>query len=630
MTSGTMEEIMATRSMHTNIIRDGVSFSFVSKSNTCGVILYDRFSGNMLQRIPFEQQERTGNLYVKKVTDVNAYDITYQFYEDDKIIPDPHAELFVGRYLYGAARQEKDLRAAFCGAFFDWGEDVCPKIPYQDSIVYCLHVRGFTKHPSSKVSNKGTFLGVIEKIPYLKEIGITTVEFQPIYEFFELPTMEERQQSLPYPVAEKDLDQLQPVRLNYWGYKKGYYYTPKGAYAAGEDSSVEFKRLVRSFHENNMEVILQMYFPAEMPGYEMLDILRYWVMEYHVDGFHLMGDGVQSVDLFVEDPILAGIKLWWYRFDKMPDEKCLAIYQDDYMYSMRKFLKGDENMVDSAMFHMRYNPERCGRIHYFSNYYGLTMHDMVAYGRKHNEDNGEENRDGNDYNCSWNCGVEGPSRKKAVVALRKKQIQNAIAMLLLGQSVPLIFMGDEFGNSQRGNNNPYCQDNGISWLNWKDLDRNKEIFDFWKTMVDFRKIHPILHMEREPRVMDYAACGYPDLSYHGENAWRPQREIYSRCFGMMYCGKYAKRNRNEEDDFLYIALNMYWENVEFGMPKLPENTRWKPVVWTQQDIVPMTAKEEEGMDYKFIVPPRSIIVFASETVTKPSKKMRKPKKKERD
>ena len=350
---------------------------------------------------------------------------------------------------------------------------------------------------------------------------------------------------------------------------------------------------------------------------EIGNILRFWVLTYHVDGFHLMGE--VPAQALAGDPALTDTKLWYYDFDaaklydpaQKPEYRNLAEYRDDYLYTMRRFLKGDDNMLSGVLYEMRHIPANMGRIHYLSNYYGFTLMDMVSYDHKHNEANGEGNRDGNDYNCSWNCGEEGTSRRKKVLALRQKQLQNAFCMLLLTQSTPLIFMGDEFGNSQQGNNNPYCQDNKITWLNWQDKEKNAGLLAFWKQMIAFRKAHPILHPEEELRILDTLSCGYPDLSYHGQNAWRPQTESYNRHVGMMYCGKYAKTKAGADDSFLYVAMNMHWEPQKLAFPKLPKGMEWKLVLATEEagNILTVQEREEQMADQTRTVAPRSIAVY---------------------
>lgn len=595
---------------------DSIRFSFVSKKENCGILIYDRTTGKKLQKIPFLPEERMGNVYCKYWQGIDADKISYQFYQEDSIVPDEHAKAYAGSSRYGKLREEKDLKAVFLCDSFDWEEDKRPMLPYEQSVAYCLHVRGFTKHPSSQVKHKGTYLGIVEKIPYLKESGITTIELQPAYEFLEIPSTQELKKEKPLYMAEEQVLLESQRKLNYWGYKKGYYYAPKAAYASGEDASAEFKQMVKELHKNDMEVVMQFYFPKEVNRGEIADILRFWVLEYHVDGFHLMGESL-PMDLLAKDETLVDTKLWYYHFDttdiyemdEMPVYRNLAEYREDYLYIMRKFLKGDEDMLNSVLYQMRHIPEKTGRIHYMSNYFGLTLMDMVSYDHKHNEENGEDNRDGNDYNCSWNCGEEGNTRKKKILALRRKQLKNAMCMLMLTQSTPLIFMGDEFGNTQYGNNNPYCLDNKTTWLDWKELEKNQELYRFWQTLIRMRKEHPILRPERELRIMDYIACGYPDLSYHGQNAWRPQTESYNRHIGQMYCGMYAKKDRVHDDDFFYVALNMHWEPHALALPKLPKGMKWKVLYSTAEELA------EECSDLVRTIAERSIVIFVSEAET---------------
>lgn len=610
--------------------REGNSlrFSFVYAGKDCGIILYDRHTGKQLRRIPFEAGEAMGNVHCKFLDGVVPEDISYQFYAEGKLFPDKYARGFLGQHNYGKLRETKSLKAIIPSADYDWEQDERPKLPYNECLVYCMHVRGFTQHLSSEVSNRGTFRGIVEKIPYLKETGVTTVELQPAYEFLEL-TSPELPKGASYGVmTDMEGNKISP-KLNYWGYKQGYYYAPKAAYAAGEDAATEFKDMVKAFHKNGMEVVMQFYFPNTVRTQEIPAILRFWVQEYHVDGFHLMGEKIHE-DVIAQDPALADTKLWYYRFDTetiyQKDENIpyqnLAIYQDEYLYCMRKFLKGDEDMLSEVLYHLRCVPMQTGRIHFLSDYEGFTLADMVSYDYKHNEENGEENRDGNSFNCSWNCGEEGTSRRKKVLLLRQKQIKNAVCLLLFSQSTPLIFMGDEFGNSQKGNNNPYCQDNAVTWLNWKDLEKNKEIYQFWKQLVELRRKHPLLHPEKELRIMDYLSCGYPDLSYHGQNAWKAQTEGANRHIGLMFCGKYANigdsksadNNKQTGDDFIYLAMNMHWETHKLAMPKLPKGLKWQLLIHTEKDaeiLKKITAESLEENEFSRTIPPRSICVYIS-------------------
>ncbi|MGN1147599.1 MAG: hypothetical protein ACI4TB_04200, partial [Lachnospiraceae bacterium] len=391
--------------------------------------------------------------------------------------------------------------------------------------------------------------------------------------------------------------------------------SPKNSYAYSKDAVTEFKDMVKTLHQNGMEIIMQFYFTEKVSEQEIPEILRYWVMEYHVDGFHLKGENINT-GVLAADPALARTKLWYYGFSEKKSEadatvgtvtgmRQLAEYRDDYRYDMRRFLKGDEGMLPSVMYYLRCNPSWEGKVNYLTNYDGFTLMDLVSYERKHNEANGEENKDGNDYNASWNCGQEGHTRKRTVAALRLKQIKNALMLLFLSQGTPLLFMGDEFGNSQEGNNNPYCQDNTITWLNWRNLESGREIYDFSRALIKLRREHPVFRQEKELRLMDYGSCGYPDASYHGEVPWRPDTASYSRQLGVMYCGKYAYVDKRTPDDFFYVAYNMHWEPHQFAMPKLPRGLCWELCMSSDTELLKVLPKKQTEVS----VPGRCICVF---------------------
>ncbi|MCM1192380.1 MAG: hypothetical protein NC123_13485 [Butyrivibrio sp.] len=591
---------------------DGIRFSFVSEEADCGILLYSSRTGRELRKIPFSEEERMGKIYCKTVEGIRPEEVTYQFYRGRELVPDEHGRVFPGKYVFGKRAGNSGRKAGFLPAVYDWEQDRCPELPYSEAVFYCLHVRGFTRHISSEVKNRGTFAGIQEKIPYLQEIGVTTLELQPAYEFAELEEWDENlpPYCVPGPAERRD----KAGAVNYWGYKKGYYYAPKAAYAASGNAPEEFRGLVKALHKSRMELVMQFYFPEDAARNEIAEILRFWTLEYHVDGFHLMGANL-PVDMLAADPLLADKKIMYYGFDretvydKMAGQRFphLAEYNDGYLYDMRRLLKGDEDMLSIALRHMRYIPEKAGRVHYLTNYYGFTLSDLVSYDYKHNEANGEDNRDGNDHNCSWNCGEEGGTRSRRVRQLRIRQMKNAICMLLLTQSTPLIFMGDEFGNTQKGNNNPWCQDNGVCWLDWGKP--NGEILEFWKQAAAFRKKHPILHPESPLRLMDYLSCGYPDLSYHGESAWRPHMESHCRHMGIMLCGEYAEQDDGGADDFIYIAMNMHWESHRLALPKLPKGMCWRMAFATAEAEDMTESGEEENPDSGVTVAPRSIAVL---------------------
>ena len=592
--------------------------TYPSDAEDCGVILYDRKTGAVLEKRPFPKKNRIGKLNRMKLTvKGNPSEYLYQFYEGNRRSADVRGKAFFAAKKYGEPKSEEDMYTLFETGEFDWGGSRNPRIPYQESLIYCLHVRGFTKHRSSGVKARGTFSGVVEKIPYLKTLGVTTLEFQPIYEYIEMPKTDASR-----------LTGMEPTpKLNYWGYQKGYYYAPKAEYAADpQNAAAECRQMIRSLHENKMEAVLQFYFPETVNPMQIPDILRFWVEEYHVDGFHLIGENLPA-ELIAKAPELSETKIWYYRMEEQavygrgeaPAYKNLAVLRDEYLYDCRRFLKGDENCISQMMYHFRTVPPAVGRIHYLSTYWGFTLMDMVSYEFKHNEANGEDNHDGTDYNCSWNCGEEGYSRKSKVRKLRIQQLKNAYSLLLFSQSTPRIFMGDEFGNSQKGNNNPYCQDNETAWLNWEDLNKNRELYEFFCRLSKLRFSVPVLHPAEEAAMMDTISCGYPDLSFHGQTAWRAQMEGFSRQLGVMYCCLYGRAENTEkmeeneqssdaaESDFLYLGINMHWENHRLAMPRLPKGQRWVQEYSTCDGYV--SEPDTQGI---IRIPSKTVMLYRSE------------------
>ena len=595
------------------------SFACISETEDCGVIIYDKRTRREISRFPFPKEKRIGKKYRMTIPLDDRKDYLYQFWQGKCLMPDPRGRQFWSPKKYGEGKGNEDIFTVLEEKEYDWKNSVNPKIPYERCFVYCIHARGFTKHASSGVKMRGTFLGVTEKLDYLKKIGVTTLEFQPIYEFNEKPKGDDL-------TGHSGTIGAEPRKLNYWGYEKGFYYAPKADYA-WKNPVFECKEMIRLLHEAGMEAVLQFYFPAEVNSMDIPEVLRFWTEEYHVDGFHLIGENLPA-DLIAKDPELSESKIWYYQFNpesvygkrEIPAYKNLALVRDDFMYEGRRFLKGDENVVPSMMRQLRELPASVGRINYLSTYWGFTLMDAVSYDFKHNEQNGEENRDGTDYNCSWNCGEEGVSRKKKILSLRLKQIKNAYCLLLFAQATPRIFMGDEFGNSQKGNNNPYCQDNEITWLNWTNAEKNAELLNFFIELQALRRNNPVLRPGKEAQMMDSISCGYPDLSFHGETAWRPQMENYSRQLGVAYCGLYREKDlgirgraEKQEDgaagacaeEFLYLGINMHWEPHNLGLPRLPKGKRWE-LVWSTNG----EADEMDQVQDHAVIPPKSISLYA--------------------
>lgn len=580
---------------------------FESERESCGIVWYDA-KGKEKERISFKEKHRQGKGYVMTLPAKKYKKYQYLFFEGDKLVPDVHAKALAVPASYGEQWSVTDLKAGIPENDFDWGEDFFPRLAYKDCVVYLAHVRGFTAHSSSEVKHKGTFDGIREKIPYLKELGITTLELQPAYEFPEYPLQEEYEElsksSYYLPEDGKCASKL----LNYWGYKTGYYFLPKKAYSKGNPTQ-ELKELVKELHGNQMELVMQFYFPTEIKRKDIPFILQYWVEEYHVDGFRLMGMNLPVVQI-AELEALRDTKFWYENPEELLRAESIrtnctnwARYNSEYLYAMRKWLKGDEDMLDTCLQHMRRVPMNYAQINYFTNYSGFTLMDLVSYDRKHNEANGEENRDGDNYNCSWNCGEEGMTRKRKVQQLRIRQMKNAMMLLLFSQSTPLIFMGDEFGNSQSGNNNPYCQDNETTWLDWKLLTKHQKFYQFFKEMVTFRKAHPVLHPQSQATGMDYRGCGYPDLSYHGEKAWKPDRAYDKRHIGVLY---YEQDGENSKaSNFYYLAINLHWQEHQLALPLLPKGLKWQLMVTTGQ------VKADEKVGECITLEGRSISLYAS-------------------
>lgn len=594
----------------------GIHVSAVAAAKACSLLLFVKEDKNgkearfrEVRNIPFPEEGKTGHVW--SMTLKGAFDdLYYAFEADGTRFSDPYGRSFAGRERWGRLSHAKRLLLTpVAEPEFDWQGDRPLHIPYEDSIVYRAHVRGLTKHASSGTEHRGTFRGVVDKIPYFKELGITTLELLPPVEFQEV-MMPENVEGNPYGMCEPT------GRLNYWGYAKAGMFAPKASYAdPGTNPVTEFKYMVRELHKAGLEVVPELYFSGkEVPEF-VLETVRFWVREYHVDGIHLTG--YAPTVLLAKDPYLADTKLWALSWEaEKPaagEKKHLGEYNDGFLIDMRRALKGDEEQMSSLIYRNRRNPAETGVLNFMAGTNGFTMMDMVSYDQKHNEANGENNRDGSDYNYSWNCGAEGHVRKKKIQELRSRQLRNAMLLLFLSQGTPVLLAGDEFGNSQNGNNNAYCQDNEISWLNWNLNKWDQALLDFVKHVIAFRKAHPVFHMEQEPRVMDYLACGHPDISYHGVNAWQPEFENFRRQIGILYCGAYAKKPNGENDDFFFVIFNMHWEPHSFALPNLPKNLVWSLAFDTSDSAA--GGYYEEGQERQvlnqknYMVPSRSVLVF---------------------
>ena len=577
------------------------------------LLLYRQGTLKADQVILLPEKDRVGQVSAVFVEIPSGEKWEYNYRIGEKVVADPYAR----EVRTGPEEEKNDQKAALrCSLETVGAAKTRPlEIPYEECFLYKTHVRGFTRQKGSRVRHKGTFLGVKEKIPYLKTLGITTLLLMPVYEFETLPS-EDREQPVDAAIGERQKMQL---RENYWGYTNGLYFAPRRYYCATDQPAKEFAGLVDALHEAGIECLLEFYFDRELPVSVILDVLHYWRLNFQVDGFHLMGQGnwMQAVS---EDPLLKKSKLIYHGLDaeqlygekKLPRCRNLAEMNPGYKNVMRRFLKGDDDCLEDAARYLRKNEEAYGSIVYFADQDGFTMADMVSYEKKHNGENGEGGRDGSDYNCSWNCGVEGPSRRLSVRKLRMQQLCNAVLMLFTSQGTPMIYGGDEFCNSQGGNNNAWCQDNETGWLDWGKTKEAEQMRHLVEQAAAFRKAHPILHRKMPMRLMDYHACGYPDLSYHSQRAWVfPEDGGHS--LGVMFCGEYALKADGTADDSVYIAYNMHWESCSFALPDLKENRKWKVKADTGSSEVfyPDGAEKEieESRDKSILVAPRTIMIL---------------------
>ena len=633
---------------------DGLHISLVCEDREeCGILLFDK-SHKAGIRIPFPSKFRKGNIYSMLLKGYKDRNCSYLFFHGDEIYQDPHAFALENNRKYG----ETAKKLSHCKVHsnvYDWEDDKPLAIPFEDSIFYMLHVRGFTKHRTSGVNNKGTYAGVVEKIPYLKELGITAVLLMPAYEFDEVFHEDKRDISMEQAVASyknKPIDLAGQgnagVRINYWGYQEGMYFLPKYEYSCSKDAISEFKDMVKALHKNGIEVMMQFYLPPELTYVKILEILQYWVLEYHIDGFQLMGVDI-PMQMLCNESLFAEIKLIGekdYNFKKVSengrmsesgrvsnnsvnkaeDAYCNFGYMNDaFLYDMRKLLKGDSGMIDSFIYHCRNNAPDKGIVNYIAKQDGFRLADLVSYNTKHNEANGEDNKDGVSQNYSWNCGVEGKSRKKNILNLRMRQMKNALTFVMMSQGTPLIYSGDEFGNSQDGNNNPYCQDNPVCWIKWNMLNTNEELFNYTKELISLRKSHKILHSKAPLKGIDYISCGYPDISFHGKDAWRPDTSIESRSLGILYCCKYGNP---DDESYIYIGINMRWESRVFGLPQMPKGFKWVKLYTTETETRGKEVKSGKARDTEKInignefdmdkdseeiqninIPPRTIMIY---------------------
>lgn len=632
---------------------NGINFSIFSKDAvSCELLLYHHSAPEPYAVIPFPEEFRIGNVFSMIVYGLDYEELEYgyrfdgpyepeQGYRFDKtrILLDPYAKLVSGRNVWGAEPDwEKPFQHRGCVILedYDWEGDKPLEIPMRDLVIYETHVRSFTKDNSSGVKYKGTFAGLIEKISYLKELGINCVELLPIFEFDEFENS-----------RVVDGERL----YNYWGYSTVNFYAPKAGYAASAPLGLaadELKNMIKQLHKAGIEVILDVVFNHTAEGNEqgpyisykgidnktyylltpdgyyynfsgcgntmncnnavvrncILDCLRYWVSDYHIDGFRFDLAAILSRDengapmaspplleALAHDAVLGKSKLiaevWdaggLYQVGSFPAWGRWAEWNGKYRDCLRKFVKSGAECGPELVYRLQGSPDLYGNrsaeasINFITCHDGFTLYDMVSYNEKHNMANGENNQDGSNDNDSWNCGAEGETSDVEINALRTRQIKNAAAILLLSRGIPMLLSGDEFENTQFGNNNAYCQDNEISWLDWNRLNENRDVFDFFQKMIAFRMAHPVLR--RSDFFCGENSTGYPELSFHGENPWELDTTRPFLVFGFMYA-EGAVDYGTDKDCFIYCAVNAHWEEHTLRLPVIPEEMRWRIVAYT--------------------------------------------------
>lgn len=657
----------------------GVNFTIQSVGATaCELVLFRRGEKEPETVIKIPENYKVGQVYSIIVFGLDIHDLEYAYRFDGPYNPvkgllfnpgnyllDPYAKAVVNQSKWRAPAAESYYKARVVKNNYDWGDIVIPKIPMSDLIIYEIHVRGFTQHLSSEVSNPGTFDGIIEKIPYLKDLGVNAVELMPIFEFDEMLNRREHNG--------REL-------IDYWGYNPVCFFSPNASYASSYERNREgheLKRLIHALKENGIEVILDVVFNHTGEGAEdghvfsfkgidnnvyymlapdgsyinysgcgntlncnhpivrqmILECLRYWVIDYRVDGFRFDlasilgrnedGNPMSQPPLLHSlafDPILSDVKLiaeaWdaagLYQVGSFPAWNRWAEWNGRYRDDIRSFLKGDGGAAYAASQRIAgsldlYSPDErgsCASVNFINCHDGFTLYDLYSYNQKHNEENGWNSADGADDNRSWNCGAEGPTDDPAVIALRNRCIRNACAVLLCSRGAPMFLAGDEFGNTQYGNNNPYCQDNEISWLDWGMIEKNRWLYDFFKKMIAFRKAHPAIRMVTEP-----CSCGFPDVSFHNGVPWDQDFNYESRLVGVMFAGK----KDNGEDDIVYIAINAFWETNAIELPRLPDTLRWIEAINTGgEDLIGPPPCEERTISNgcrAINLHPRSVAIF---------------------
>lgn len=667
------------------VASNGVSFTINSHGATrCTLLLFKPQAPKPYARIPFPDSYRIGDTYSMLVFDIKPDEFEYAFsfdgpyepakgllFNEENVLLDPYSRAVTGQRKWGEKPEggkDFEYRARVVKSNFDWGNIKQLEQPFEDLVIYETHVRGYTKDKSSGVSAPGTFAGLKDKIPYLKDLGINAVELMPIFEFDEMESA-------------RVVDGVQ--LYNYWGYNTVSFFAPNTSYAFNEEHNHEgdeLKSLIKALKENGIEVILDVVFNHTAEGNEMgpcfsfkgidnnvyymltpdahyynfsgcgnvmncnhpvvrsfiIDCLRHWAIEYRVDGFRfdlasILGRDQNGAPManppilesLAFDPVLGKMKLiaeaWdaggLYQVGSFPSWNRWAEWNGRYRDDMRSFLKGDDGMAGNAITRITgsldlYSPESRGHkasVNFMTCHDGFTLYDLYSYNEKHNEKNGWNNTDGDNNGHSWNCGAEGETDDPNVNGLRRRLIKNAFAALLCSRGPAMFFAGDEFCNTQFGNNNAYCQDNIISWLDWSRLEEFKEIHDFVRHMIQFRKEHPILRKMTKP-----SSCQFPEISVHNGTPFNASTDYKTKLIGIMYAGR---NEEDTEDDIVFYCMNAYWEPLVMQLPVLPNGKHWHVDTNTNAEYFDgedFTAKTELLGVNTIRVPARTTIILVAE------------------
>lgn len=667
------------------VASNGVSFTINSHGATrCTLLLFKPQASKPYARIPFPDSYRIGDTYSMLVYDIKPDEFEYAFsfdgpyepakgllFNEENVLLDPYSRAVTGQRKWGEKPEggkDFEYRARVVKSSFDWGNIKQLEQPFEDLVIYETHVRGYTKDKSSGVSAPGTFAGLKDKIPYLKDLGINAVELMPIFEFDEMESA-------------REVDGVQ--LYNYWGYNTVSFFAPNTSYAFNEEHNHEgdeLKSLIKALKENGIEVILDVVFNHTAEGNEMgpcfsfkgidnnvyymltpdahyynfsgcgnvmncnhpvvrsfiIDCLRHWAIEYRVDGFRfdlasILGRDQNGAPManppilesLAFDPVLGKMKLiaeaWdaggLYQVGSFPSWNRWAEWNGRYRDDMRSFLKGDDGMAGNAITRITgsrdlYSPESRGHkasVNFMTCHDGFTLYDLYSYNEKHNEKNGWNNTDGDNNGHSWNCGAEGETDDPNVNGLRRRLIKNAFAALLCSRGPAMFFAGDEFCNTQFGNNNAYCQDNIISWLDWSRLEKFKEIHDFVRHMIQFRKEHPILRKMTKP-----SSCQFPEISVHNGTPFNASTDYKTKLIGIMYAGR---NEEDTEDDIVFYCMNAYWEPLVMQLPVLPNGKHWHVDTNTNAEYFDgedFTAKTELLGVNTIRVPARTTIILVAE------------------